>query len=307
MRTPLKRAVEVAACHTGLARLARAGRARGTVVLAYHNIVPGGQTARGDASLHLPQREFARQLDLLRRTHDVVPLSALNEPRRSGARRPRAVITFDDACQGAVTVGVEELARRGLPATFFVVPTFVGGRSFWWDRLASASSGNLSDEIRRHALEALAGRDDGVRRWASVRGVAVGRVPDHQTGATEPQLRAAEQAEGIGLASHTWSHPNLTRLEDDELIRELRQPLAWLRERFRGVVPWVSYPYGLTSERVQAATAEAGYEGALLVTGGWLPRRDAGAISAFALPRQNIPAGLSLEGFELRISGLLTR
>lgn len=304
MRTLLKRTVELAARHTGLTRLARARRATGTVVLAYHNILPDGQTAEGDHSLHLPQREFARQLDLLCRTHDVVPLPALAEPRQGPARRPRAVITFDDACQGALTAGMEELVRRGLPATFFVVPGFVDGRSFWWDALASGPHAGLSEDMRRHAVEVLSGRDDEVRRWASARGFPLRCVPDHQTGATEAQLGSADAVEGITLASHTWSHPNLTRVENEDLEGELARPLVWLRERFQDVIPWLSYPYGLACERVETAAAKAGYEGALLVTGGWLPRKGK-HVNAFALPRQNIPVGLSLKGFELRISGLL--
>jgi peptidoglycan/xylan/chitin deacetylase (PgdA/CDA1 family) len=284
----------------------RRRRAADAVVLAYHNIVPDGAEVLGDRSLHLPQREFARQLDLLRETHDVVPLDQVLEPPSGPRTRPRAAITFDDACQGAVTAGIDELARRGMPATVFVAPAFVGGRSFWWDALAGPGTEGLAEDVRRHALESLAGRDDAVRRWAECSGIAVHAVPDHQTCATEAQLRALDGTEGITLASHTWSHPNLARLSREELEEELSRPLAWLRERFQHVIPWLTYPYGLASPQVVAAVAEAGYRGALLVEGGWLPRHPRGCIHPYELPRQNVPSGLSLRGFELRVSGFLT-
>ena len=75
----VKSTAEVALCRSGLTRAARRRLGDATVVLAYHNVVPDGETVRGDRSLHLPRREFARQLDLIRRTHEVVPLESLGE------------------------------------------------------------------------------------------------------------------------------------------------------------------------------------------------------------------------------------
>jgi peptidoglycan/xylan/chitin deacetylase (PgdA/CDA1 family) len=296
----VKSTAEIALCRSGLTRASRRRLRDATVVLAYHNIVPDGESARGDRSLHLPQREFARQLDLIGRTHDVVPLESLEETTTVSSRRPRAVITFDDACQGAVTVGVDELARRGLPATIFVAPAFVGGGSFWWDAVAGA--GGLDDAVRGTALSVLRGEDARVRAWAREQGLPLQDLPAHQTVASEEQLAAATRSGGITLASHTWSHPNLARLEMDELEGELVRPLAWLRERFDAVIPWLTYPYGLHSPTVERAAEKAGYAGALRVEGGIQrgpTRRD------YRLPRVNVPAGISIRGFELRTSGIL--
>src|SRR5690606_28448975 len=122
-----------------------------------------GERAVGDVSLHLPQRAFARQLDQLRRTHEVVTLDEAMMPT-SPPRRPRAVITFDDAYRGAVRAGVDELVRRSMPATLFVSPAFIDGGSFWWDVLADESG--LAEEVRTNALETLQGKDEAIRRWA---------------------------------------------------------------------------------------------------------------------------------------------
>jgi hypothetical protein len=85
-------------------------------------------------------------------------------------------------------------------------------------------------------------------------------------------------------------------------MRELVDSWTWLVDRFTAVVRWLAYPYGLLTENVARAAAVAGFDGALRVDGGWLRRGD--PVSArFETPRRNIPAGLSLEGFELRISG----
>lgn len=296
----LKHAIETLLVGSGATRLARARLGGQVLVLAYHNIVPEGERATGDLSLHLAQRAFGAQLEALARTHDIVPLEDAVRPV-PGARRPRAAITFDDAYRGAVVAGVAELARLGLPATIFVAPAFVGGGNFWWDALAADSG--LDEVLRAEALDALKGRDAAIRAWAAGRGIPARPLPHHQTVASEEELGTAVRIPGIRLASHTWSHPNLARLEGPQLREELERPLTWLRERFPDTLPWLTYPYGLSSPSVEEEAAAAGYAGALRVAGGWL--NPAGDISRFALPRYNVPAGLSLRGFELRAAGIL--
>lgn len=297
LRAAAKRGAEAGLARTGVARAL--GSRGSALVLAYHNVVPEGGTGGADASLHLPRRRFAEQLELLVRTHEVVELPALLQPAPAGAR-PRAAVTFDDAYRGAVTAGVSELARRGLPATIFVAPAFVGDASFWWDAVAPADPADR-EQLRSRALEELGGADERVRAWARERGVGVTEPPREARAASEDELRAALRHPGITVASHSWSHPNLARTHGAALAEELARPLAWLRERFERVIPWLAYPYGLCSPEAERAVREAGYEAAVRVDGGWMP---ATPENRFALPRLNVPAGLSADGFRLRLAGM---
>lgn len=129
MNRHVKAIAEKALRWTGATSISRALHRHHVMVLAYHNIVPHGEPIVGDRSLHLEQREFARQLDWIDRTYDVVPLTAIFNAKETHGR-PRAAITFDDAYRGAVTAGVAELVERDMPATIFVAPGFVGGNSF---------------------------------------------------------------------------------------------------------------------------------------------------------------------------------
>lgn len=272
------------------------------LILAYHNVVPAGVEIGGDSSLHLPVEHFAAQLDALRETHAVVPLTdVLSGGQGDG---PRAVITFDDAYRGAVTVGIPELVRRAMPATIFVAPAFVGGRFFWWDAMTPAGAPGPAPAFRGHALEECRGDDAAVRRWAESRGRRSRTLPPEAACASEDELRAAATQPGITLASHSWSHPNLPRLDGARLEEELARPLAWLGARFEPVLPVLSYPYGLSSPAVESAAAAVGYRAGVVIGGGWMsPRR----FRPFALPRLNVPAGLSQDGFLVRSSGLLVR
>jgi peptidoglycan/xylan/chitin deacetylase (PgdA/CDA1 family) len=300
VRRSVKRLIERGLVVSGAARLSRWRSGGRVIVLAYHNILPRGVPPVGDRSLHLPQEVFAAQLDLLRATHDVISLS---EALARGARshpRPSVVITFDDAYRGAVTVGIAELARRGMPATIFVPPAFVDGGSFWWDVLTPPGAVAPPPAERARALEQLAGRTEAI-----LEGLPPARleaVPPHARCASLDELRQACAVPGITLGSHTWSHPNLAALRGAELMEELVRPLTWLRETFTAVVPYLAYPYGRATPQVEDAAEAAGYRAALRIDGGWLPRRQ---VNPFALPRLNIPAGLSLDGFSLRLAGLL--
>jgi peptidoglycan/xylan/chitin deacetylase (PgdA/CDA1 family) len=305
----LKHLAERTLTATGVARLARQ-RLRGrTLVLAYHNIVPDDGVVAGDRSLHLPRREFARQLDRLQNSFDVVPLGALWELGRSSGvarsgsrargRRPRIAITFDDAYAGAVNAGVEELVKRKMPATIFVAPALLGIVP-WWDILAEQHGGVMPDELREHALRELGGRTDAILKERKATregnwGVGLAKI------ASEAELSRAAARPGISLGSHTWSHQNLTCLSGATLDTELSRPMEWLRSRFPSVVSWVSYPYGLFSDAVESAARGCGYDGAFRIEGGWVRRSIA---SPYAVPRLNVPSGLSIDGFRLRLSGL---
>lgn len=278
---------------------------RHVAILAYHNIVPKGSEPVGDRSLHLPESTFAGQLDLLVETHRVVSLRQLMTGDLAGSG-PMAVITFDDAYLGALTVGVNQLVERRLPGTFFVSPAILGRRSLWWDQLATTDLG-LSPSLRSRLLTEKQGRQDVIEKWAESQGLHAKALPDYATTGTLEEVKKAAERRGITLGSHTWSHPNLAALPAPQVKRELRSADEWLRAEFaeRAVLPWLAYPYGLHTDQVVEAASDAGVVGALRVNGGLWRKKGALPKSRLAVPRVNIPAGVSSSGFRLRASGIV--
>lgn len=301
LRGRLKAIGEAAAVGSGAAALSRWVRRRDFLILLYHDIVPHGGQPRGERSLHLPQQTFARQLDVLRLTHDVLPLSEVLQGRE-GTRRPSVAITFDDAYSGAVTAGVEELAKRQLPATIFVTPGILGS-TVWWDELADPETGYLEAHIRERALRVCGGEHDRVRAMFGGDAAQRSALPSC---ATVSQLRSATTVPGIDIAAHSWSHPNLTALPEPRLSEELVRPLTWLRDQFENAKAWLAYPYGLVDEGVAAAAQAVGYEAAFLAEGGF---GDFASLPAqrWKLPRLNVSSGLSMRGFTLVTAGVRGR
>ncbi len=268
----------------------------GVSVLAYHNVVPDGEAGRGDSGLHLPLSRFLEQIERVRRSHEILALEAVAMAQRR-SRRPRAVITFDDAYRGAVTLALPELARRAIPATMFVAPAILGEPSLWWDELAEA--GRLTPALREHALRGQKGRLEPVRRWAFGAAPRPSLPPSY--GVASRQELLEHLGDTVVLGAHGWDHAYLPALERDELRQDLGRALRWLRDCPARCLPWLALPYGAGSPAVTEVAGDLGFEALLEIAGG----RFAPGAGVRVIPRINVPAGLSLRGLELRMSGVI--
>jgi len=72
---------------------------------------------------------------------------------------------------------------------------------------------------------------------------------------TKQQLLTLVDEYDCLLAWHTWSHPDMTKLTDDEIRHELDAPSWFPRTTF-------AYPYGEFNDRVIELVKEAGYKSA---------------------------------------------
>lgn len=298
-----KRIAELLIARSGMAARSERRSRPVTVVLAYHNVVPRGESLAGDASLHIDQKVFADQLDFLLDGRSIVGLQDLVGGAPDDPGRTRVVITFDDAYVGAMTAGLEELTKRGLPCTVFVPPGLLGSEGFWWDRLAPEGGRPLDDAVREHALGPLRGRGDDIVGWAEAQGLTVRDVPSHARPVGPEALAPGRLPAGVSLGAHTWSHPNLAVLSPDEVSDELSRSKAWLSRETDRYVDWLAYPYGLHSDAAVEATSQT-FAGAVLVSGGAYETRGSRSASPHRIPRVNVPRGLSLEGLALRLGGL---
>lgn len=278
----------------------------GRLVLAYHNVVPDGTAAAGDRSLHLPAGAFAAQLRQLRGQAEVVSLAEL---LAAPAGRDRLVaVTFDDAYASALNEGLPCCAAEGIPVTVFVAPGLLGTIPAW-DRRAAAARWSPAERAafltREQGIDRPDARsphpDDRMRER-----LACCRI------ATEAELLAAP-GRGVAWGNHTMAHANLGALAAAAARAQVADAAAWLAARLAptagaaAIVPVLAYPYGIPPRDAEAALADTGVTHALRVAGGWMPPGiPPGTPPArWQLPRWNVPAGVSMEGFRLRLRGWL--
>jgi peptidoglycan/xylan/chitin deacetylase (PgdA/CDA1 family) len=269
------------------------------LILAYHNVIQTSTERRGDTSLHLSLADFLEQISWLESQFRIVPLTALLGDTSDAANM--AAITFDDAYAGAVRSAIPALVEREHPATIFVCSGWDGKTLPWWDALATAAG--LNESIRQSVLTTCGGRTNAALRWAAEKGIRRVELPPEYHIAEPAEIQALSRMAGVTIAMHTHTHPNLTVLPDEDLQSELRLSLDHTRGRYPESVPLLAYPYGLSNGRVVAAARRVGFEGALRISGG--PIRNWTGVDRFALPRVNVPSGVSLRGFRLRCLGIL--
>lgn len=293
----LKQLVEQLLLSSGIATLAQKRHLGSTLVLAYHNVV-SSRGSLGDASLHLAFEQFVEQLNILERTTEIVSLDNASTTNRRD--RVRVAISFDDAYRGALELAIPELVRRGIPSTIFVAPGLLGAKGTWWDRYISPSD-DASETRREEALTAHRGEATRIDAWMHAQQREAIALP-HQYGiADESLLASVANMPGVTLGVHTWDHPNLAALDRLEVQSQLQQTIDWL-SRYASSRPWIAYPYGLESLEVRRQCRELGLTHGYRVTGGFSHPAD----DYLGLPRFNVPAGLSANGFRLRLAGLLT-
>lgn len=156
-------------------------------------------------------------------------------------------VTFDDAFR-SVARALPVLERLGVPATVFACPAYAqDGRPLAVPELA-AEAARLPDELATMG-------------WEELRGLV---------------------ESGIEVGSHTSTHVHLTRLDADELERELRESKTRLEDELGRPCRFLAYPYGEEDARVRASAQAAGYDAAFALPGPPWP------LDRYALPRVGI-------------------
>jgi peptidoglycan/xylan/chitin deacetylase (PgdA/CDA1 family) len=132
-------------------------------------------------------------------------------------------ITFDDGIRTVFTEAVSILRSHSVPAHLFLTTGSIGGANRWPTQPRSAP-----------LFEML--------RWSEVEALQMTRVR---------------------IEAHTVSHPDLRRLNDDELRSECESADETIAARLGRAPQYFAYPYGSSDARVRAF-ARGRYKGSLV-------------------------------------------
>jgi peptidoglycan/xylan/chitin deacetylase (PgdA/CDA1 family) len=192
---------------------------------------------------------FARHCAWLSRHRRMISLEDALPALDGSGRWPGRLtaLSFDDGFAGLYRHALPILLRYQLPATVFIVAQTLtsGGRTVDW--VDDPPSWPLTTLSREQVLE----------------------------------MRAA----GVSFGSHSFSHRDLTTLNEDECERDLRTSREVLEEVLGDPVRLLAYPRGRHNKAVRAAAARAGFSHAFALPDGPEP------IGPHAVPRAGVWSG----------------
>jgi peptidoglycan/xylan/chitin deacetylase (PgdA/CDA1 family) len=271
----------------GLAERAARRRTYLLPILTYHRVVPAEDIAAAcPATVSATTAQFASQMRWIAGARRAVGIEDLLRARR-GEQQIAAgsiLITFDDGYADFAAHAWPILRELALPAVLFVPTASAAGRAepFWWDRLWAAllqtdrpatptepvgalpvgtpALASVAHRSLRRYLKSLP-HDDLLAEVDRLVG-ALGE-PSDLPGVLDWDALRALQGEGLSVASHTVSHPLLTRVSRRRRAAELRGALDDLHRELGSVAPVLAYPGGDCDEEVARDTAAAGYEAAV--------------------------------------------
>jgi len=266
------------------------------LVLGYHRVVEDlDEAAKTDMPTMLTSRAmFERHIDWIGRHFDFVSLDEVGARLESGEpfTRPVAAITFDDGYRDVCEQALPVLARKGIPATMFVVTELVG-RTDWQihDRLyhlLDKAYGRWSDPWR------------GLSRLLADADLCADTIPGMRAASRNPYqavttlLPALSQAhtdrvmdvldaqigngtaavprtvtwpmladmvrQGFTIGSHTKTHVWLANESDEKDFDELTGSKQELEQRLGISIRHFAYPGGQFTPHVVDLVARAGYD-----------------------------------------------
>ena len=178
--------------------------------------------------------QFADHLAWLRAECDVVPLRDIPARAANPGSGTTVAITFDDGFVTDYEYALPELALQQLPATFFITTGLVEGSLPVIDRFARLLSAS------RDQINGL--------NWSQVR-----------------ELHDA----GMEIGAHTVTHPNMTVVDGEIAVAEMRHAKDQLEQKLGQEVTSFAYPYGKpkhnVNRKIVELTAQAGFDMAVTV------------------------------------------
>ncbi len=109
------------------------------------------------------------------------------------------------------------------------------------------------------------------------------------------QIKEIQSSGLVSFEDHSISHPNLTTMDYNEILRQFKESRDTLQAQTGAAVNFVAYPYGAANDSVIAAAQKAGFIGGF---GTWSAKASGPGLN---MPRIRITGQLSLPEFISRL------
>jgi peptidoglycan/xylan/chitin deacetylase (PgdA/CDA1 family) len=257
-----------------VARAISAGRPR---ILMYHNFSRAGELHNH----HVTVPALRVQLQYLKRHFRVLSLADLMEQIRChGSFQPNSVVlTIDDGRRNCYEHLYPLLREFRMPATFFVISSFMDGDDWLWtDKVLWLSKqqqapgellpGRIVDFFSTLNRLVPRVREESILAMARAMRVAIpAQPPPPFNPCSWAELREMSDSGLVEIGSHTVTHPILSTVKDHEAWDELTGSRARIERALGKKVRFFCFPNGKPGDYRPAQLRllkEAGYEAAVV-------------------------------------------
>jgi len=256
------------------------------LILCYHSISESTED-RIDPSIIVSPANFEKQLASLADSAQVISMADYAEALHSGRSLPKnaVVLTFDDGYRDNWATALPLLRKFGFPATFLLATDYIGGGPKWEDRVTGMLHRSKHETV---TLDLQTGRMTFDTQDQKARGKSIvrllGMLSRYQRSRREQvladlaaqseadtadfdqvmmdwdQAREIAATPGMTVGAHTVTHPNLTRVPDDQVQEEVVTSKQVVEQQIGQPVRFFCYPYGDYDDRVIRSLKAAGFE-----------------------------------------------
>jgi peptidoglycan/xylan/chitin deacetylase (PgdA/CDA1 family) len=228
-------------------------------VLAYHAVESGSNDLLRDLECNTPPALFAAQISFITANYNVLSLEGLE----GALPRFPLILTFDDGYRSVYSEALPILRANSLPCTVYLVAATLATNSYIWTnelnwllrrtgisgsaaaarRLGLATDGATSIKgILAHAQNLSP--SDIASLLAELRRLAGAQSLPNPSEFYITREDAQEMvAHGVTFGNHTWSHFNLTVLDESAQYVEVTRAREIL-EKIPGFCDSLAYPFG---------------------------------------------------------------
>jgi len=333
----LKQSVKQSILHgvefAGFNRLARYYTRRRLLGLCYHGVL-SAECPSNDARLLLAvtASQFDQHMQELRRNWNPVSVEQVRQSIEEGIPLPdkAVLVTFDDGFRNNLTVAQPILEKYQIPAIVFITTDMIGtGKLIWTveliERLVSWEKTRFTLGETEHILPPP-DTPERTRTVSSIMGALRSASPQESQAFVE-QVRSQTtldfspdwkkelyefmnweevrqiQQKGFAIGAHTVSHPILSKLEPEQLERELKRSKEQIEQEAGTNIDTIAYPFGSQydySDEVVNKARDLGFRLGFTLT----ERRNSEMLDPMRIHRICVGNDLTLSSFRALISGI---
>ncbi len=214
------------------------------------------------------KKRFIKDLEYFLSKYEPVSMSDWYESSlgRRKLNKPAIVLSFDDGLREVNDVIVPILISKGVPATFFINPSFIDNKKLFYKYKASM----IIDRLEKHGypvslLELISSRldasydnKDSLRKAvltvshkdkAFIKTLAEIVEVDFDTflNIKKPYLSTKQliriKDHGFEIGSHSMSHPLFATLSQEEQVQELKDSVQWIKKKLKLEYKYFAFPF----------------------------------------------------------------